>query len=155
MSTGVLPRPAAGPAPAAASAQIVRGFRPGWFGAVMGTAIVGVAAYQNPGGEASLAHAAHVVGVAFVLAAWAAAVLIAVPYLTRVVRHRDAARLSTIAAAILCACSTRQSRSPPRSTRVSSGSRRRGSSCATSGARALDPEPPVGAARVAVLVGAS
>jgi tellurite resistance protein TehA-like permease len=92
MSTSFLPRPAAGPAPAAASAQIVRGFHPGWFGAVMGTAIVGVAAYQNPGGEESLAHAAHVMGVASVLAAWAAAVLIAAPYLTRLVRHRDAAR---------------------------------------------------------------
>jgi C4-dicarboxylate transporter/malic acid transport protein len=89
MSTSVLPRPAAGPA--STSAQIVRGFHPGWFGAVMGTAIVGVAAYQNPGSSGDLTGAAHAVGVAFVLVAWAAAVLIGVPYLARLVRHRDAA----------------------------------------------------------------
>jgi C4-dicarboxylate transporter/malic acid transport protein len=93
MSTTALPRPAAEPTPAAAPvpAQIVRGFHPGWFGAVMGTAIVGVAAYQNPGGETGLTHAAHIVGVTFVLAAWTAAVLIAIPYLARLARHRDAA----------------------------------------------------------------
>ncbi len=90
MSTATLSRPIAGQAPAA-PAQIVRSFHPGWFGAVMGTAIVGVAAYENPGGEGALTRAAHGVGVAFVLAAWAAAVLVAVPYLTRLVRHRDAA----------------------------------------------------------------
>ncbi len=78
-------------APAATPAQIVRGFHPGWFGAVMGTAIVGVAAYQNPGGVSDLTRTAHGVGVAFVLLAWAAAVLIAGPYLGRLVRHPDAA----------------------------------------------------------------
>ena len=36
----------------------LRGFHPGWFGAVMGTAIVGVAASMDPGGAASLASAA-------------------------------------------------------------------------------------------------
>lgn len=91
MSTTAVPRPAAEPTRASISAQIVRGFHPGWFGAVMGTAIVGVAAYQNPGSQSGLDHAAHVIGVGFVLAAWAAAVLIAVPYLTRLVRHPDAA----------------------------------------------------------------
>ena len=91
MSTTTLPRPATVPAPTTAPAQIVRGFHPGWFGAVMGTAIVGVAAYQNPGGETALTHAAHIVGVAFVLAAWTAAFPIAGPYLSRLVRHPDAA----------------------------------------------------------------
>jgi C4-dicarboxylate transporter/malic acid transport protein len=91
MSTTALGRTVAGPASASAPAQIVRGFHPGWFGAVMGTAIVGVAAYLNPGGEPGLARAAHGIGVAFVLAAWAAAVLIAGPYLARIVRHPDAA----------------------------------------------------------------
>jgi C4-dicarboxylate transporter/malic acid transport protein len=91
MSTTALPRPAAEPAPISAPAQIVRGFHPGWFGAVMGTAIVGVAAYQNPGSEAGLTRTAHGIGVAFVLLAWAMAVLIAGPYLARIVRHPDAA----------------------------------------------------------------
>jgi C4-dicarboxylate transporter/malic acid transport protein len=91
MSTTALPRPAVGPAPVSAPAQIVRGFHPGWFGAVMGTAIVGVIAYQNPGGEHALVRAAHGIGIGFVVAAWAAAVLIAIPYLARIVRHRDAA----------------------------------------------------------------
>ncbi len=91
MSTTALPRPAVEPAPISAPARVVRGFHPGWFGAVMGTAIVGIAAYQNPGGESSLTPAAHAIGVAFVLVAWAAAVLIAVPYLARIVRHPDAA----------------------------------------------------------------
>jgi C4-dicarboxylate transporter/malic acid transport protein len=91
MSTTALPRPAAGTVPASAPAQIVRGFHPGWFGAVMGTAIVGVAVYLNPGSESSLTHTAHIAGVAFALAAWAAAVLIAGPYLARLVRHPDAA----------------------------------------------------------------
>jgi C4-dicarboxylate transporter/malic acid transport protein len=89
MSTTTLARPAATPEPA--PAQIVRGFHPGWFGAVMGTAIVGVAAYLNPGGEGGLTRAAHGVGVGFVIAAWALAVLIAGPYLARLVRHPDAA----------------------------------------------------------------
>jgi C4-dicarboxylate transporter/malic acid transport protein len=73
------------------SRQVVRSFHPGWFGAVMGTAIVGVAAYLNPGAESSLTRAAHGIGVAFVLVSWAAALAIAAPYLTRLVRHRDAA----------------------------------------------------------------
>ena len=90
-TTSTLPRSAARPATAASAAPIVRGFHPGWFGAVMGTSIVGVAAYLNPVGSHDLLHAAHIVGVSFVLLAWAAAVLIAGPYLTRIVRHPDAA----------------------------------------------------------------
>ncbi|MGA9761183.1 MAG: hypothetical protein WBQ14_02010 [Gaiellaceae bacterium] len=71
--------------------SILRGFHPGWFGAVMGTAIVGVAAYLNPGAQPGMLHTGHVIGVAFVIAAWALACLIAVPYLARIVRHPDAA----------------------------------------------------------------
>jgi C4-dicarboxylate transporter/malic acid transport protein len=90
MSTSTLRR-ATAESTSAAGVPVVRGFHPGWFGAVMGTAIVGVAAYLNPGGESSLNRAAHGVGVAFVLAAWLAALLIAIPYLARFVRHPDAA----------------------------------------------------------------
>ncbi len=33
----------------AAPMVLLRGFRPGWYGAVMGTAIVGIIACRNPG----------------------------------------------------------------------------------------------------------
>jgi C4-dicarboxylate transporter/malic acid transport protein len=82
---------AAGRPLAPASASVLRDFHPGWFGAVMGTGIVGVVAYLNPGGRPGLLHPAHVVGVAVVLAAWAVAAAIAVPYLVRLFRHGDAA----------------------------------------------------------------
>jgi amino acid transporter len=39
---------------AAASTSVLRSFHPGWFGAVMGTAIVGVSAFMNPGGVVAL-----------------------------------------------------------------------------------------------------
>ncbi len=94
-------RVAAGPGPETAPRPVppqggppvgyLRGFHPGWFGAVMGTAIVGVAAYLNPGSYASLTHTAHGVGLSFVLLAWALALVIAVPYLARFSRHPDAA----------------------------------------------------------------
>ena len=89
MST--LAQPQATLATAAPATWVLRGFHPGWFAAVMGTGIVGVAAYLNPGGQAGLHHAAHAVGVSFVLLAWILAVAIAIPYLARLVRHRDAA----------------------------------------------------------------
>jgi C4-dicarboxylate transporter/malic acid transport protein len=79
-----------GPGPAAPIGRL-RGFHPGWFGAVMGTGIVGVAAYLNPGAQPGMVHTAHVVGVAFVLLAWVLAIAIAIPYLQRLIRHRDAA----------------------------------------------------------------
>jgi C4-dicarboxylate transporter/malic acid transport protein len=89
MYTTTLGRPVT-PA-ASAPAQVLRGFHPGWFGAVMGTGIVGVAAYLNPGGSHTLLRPAHALGVAFVLAAWLLAVAVTVPYIARIVRHRDAA----------------------------------------------------------------
>jgi tellurite resistance protein TehA-like permease len=76
-------------ATAPSAAGILRGFHPGWFAAVMGTGIVGVAAYLNPGAQPGLRHTAHVIGVAFVLLAWILA--IAIPYLARLARHSDAA----------------------------------------------------------------
>ena len=42
----------------------LHGFHPGWFGAVMGTAVIGVVAYQNPGSVTSLRDAAHAFGAA-------------------------------------------------------------------------------------------
>ncbi len=69
----------------------LRGFHPGWFGAVMGTAIVGVAAAMNPGQIAALAPAARTIGQVMAVLAAALAVVLAVPYLGRFVLHRDAA----------------------------------------------------------------
>jgi len=71
----------------AAPAACLQGFHPGWFGAVMGTAIVGVAASLNPGGIASLAPAARALSQAMVVLA----AVLAVPYAGRWIVHRDAA----------------------------------------------------------------
>lgn len=69
----------------------LRGFHPGWFGAVMGTAIVGVAASLNPGQTGALASAARTLGQMMVILAGVLAAVLAVPYIGRWVRHRDAA----------------------------------------------------------------
>ncbi len=47
----------------------LHGFHPGWFGAVMGTAMVGIVAYQNPGKTAGLSDSAHSFGVFMVVLA--------------------------------------------------------------------------------------
>jgi C4-dicarboxylate transporter/malic acid transport protein len=86
------PSVASPPTPArAATGGIVRDFHPGWFATVMGTGIVGVAAYLNPGAQSGLLGAAHAIGVAFVLLAWVLAIVILAPYLARIARHPDAA----------------------------------------------------------------
>lgn len=69
----------------------LRGFHPGWFGAVMGTAVIGIIAYQNPGGVSGLAGAAHALGVAMVALAAVLAVALGVPYVGRWVVHPQAA----------------------------------------------------------------
>ena len=66
-------------------------FHPGWFGAVMGTAIVGVAASMNPGGTAAFQPLARVAGIVFAILAFALAVGLGIPYVWRWVRHPDAA----------------------------------------------------------------
>lgn len=81
---------AVAPAPAAAVGR-VEGFHPGWYGAVMGTAVVGIVAYQNPGAASGLADAAHGVGVLFVAFAGALALLLGVPYAARWAIHPRAA----------------------------------------------------------------
>jgi C4-dicarboxylate transporter/malic acid transport protein len=67
-------------------------FHPGWFGAVMGTAIVGVAAALNPGGLGSLKMAATVVGAVFVVLAVLLTLVVGVPYIWRWRRYPQAAR---------------------------------------------------------------
>jgi C4-dicarboxylate transporter/malic acid transport protein len=70
----------------------LRGFHPGWYGAVMGTAIVGIVAYQDPGHIAGLGDAARAFGVGMVVLAAVLAVVLGIPYVVRWLRHPDAAR---------------------------------------------------------------
>jgi C4-dicarboxylate transporter/malic acid transport protein len=69
----------------------LHGFHPGWFGAVMGTAVVGVVAYQNPGNTDGLKDAAHSAGVFVVALAAVLAVALGLPYVVRWLRHPAAA----------------------------------------------------------------
>ena len=66
-------------------------FHPGWFGAVMGTAIVGVAAFMNPGGFAPLQPVLRVVGIALAILAYGLGIALGVPYIWRWFQHPDAA----------------------------------------------------------------
>jgi C4-dicarboxylate transporter/malic acid transport protein len=77
-------------APEAPPLARLRGFHPGWFGAVMGTAIIAVAASMNPGDLSELADPfRHLAQVMAILAA-ALAVALGVPYVLRWFRHPDA-----------------------------------------------------------------
>ena len=92
MTTQVPTQVAAGAvASVPSSTSVLRSFHPGWFGAVMGTAIVGVAAFSNPGNIAALQAPLRVVGVAFAVLAYALFVALGVPYVLRWVHHPDAA----------------------------------------------------------------
>ena len=75
----------------AAPASVLRSFHPGWFGAVMGTAIVGVGAFMNPGGVAAFQAPLRVVGIAFAILAYALFIALGIPYVLRWVHHPDAA----------------------------------------------------------------
>ncbi len=68
----------------------LRGLHPGWFGGVMGTAIVGVAASLNPGRLASTASTARVIGQVMAIVAVVFAVVLTVLYVARFVRHPGA-----------------------------------------------------------------
>jgi C4-dicarboxylate transporter/malic acid transport protein len=70
----------------------LRGFHPGWYGAVMGTAIVGIVAYQEPGQIAGLRDPLQLFGILMVALSALLAVGLGVPYVARWVRHPDAAR---------------------------------------------------------------
>ena len=69
----------------------LRGLHPGWFAAVMGTAILAVATYDNPGNVSALLGAAHAVGVGIALVAYALAAVLVAAYVARWIRHPDAA----------------------------------------------------------------
>jgi len=70
----------------------LRGFHPGWYGAVMGTAIVGIIAYQDPGQIARLGDPLRALGVLMVAVSAVLAVGLGIPYVARWLRHPDAAR---------------------------------------------------------------
>jgi len=71
--------------------QRLRGLHPGWFAAVMGTAILAVATYDNPGDIATLESVAHAAGVVIAVIAYALAIVLIVAYVARWIRHSDAA----------------------------------------------------------------
>jgi len=82
----------AGPRSAGAQPGRLRNFHPGWYGAVMGTAIVGIVAYHNPGQVTGLADAMEAFGVLMVGLAALLAVGLGIPYVARWLRYPDAAR---------------------------------------------------------------
>jgi tellurite resistance protein TehA-like permease len=57
-----------------ASVAGVRAFHLGWFGGVMGTTIVGVAAFMIPGSVATLQAPLRIIGIGFALLAYALAI---------------------------------------------------------------------------------
>ena len=77
--------------PAAVPSRL-RGFHPGWYGAVMGTAIVGIVSYQNPGAQPGLQDPAQAFGVLMVGLSALLAVVLGIPYVARWFVHGDAAR---------------------------------------------------------------
>jgi tellurite resistance protein TehA-like permease len=79
------------PVPSTAPGKALHLFHPGWYGAVMGTAIVGVAASMNPGGLPGLKAPLGTLGVVMLVLAYLVAVVLGVPNLLRWVHHPDAA----------------------------------------------------------------
>jgi C4-dicarboxylate transporter/malic acid transport protein len=69
----------------------VRDLHPGWFASVMGTAILAVATYLNPGNLTALQGAAHGLGAGLAVLAYALGAVMTVAYALRWARHRDAA----------------------------------------------------------------
>ncbi|HUV57204.1 MAG TPA: hypothetical protein VMV96_00205 [Acidimicrobiales bacterium] len=73
------------------TASALRDFHPGWFGAVMGTAIIAIVAIQNPGNVHALATATRTMAQVMTIVTVVLAVGLLVPYLARIVWHHDAA----------------------------------------------------------------
>ncbi len=81
-----------GPVPTSApTANRLRDLHPGWFASVMGTAVLAVATYDNPGDTTSLRPVAHLLGIVFAVLAFALAAVLTVAYLVRWTRYRHAA----------------------------------------------------------------
>ncbi len=93
------PTPAAPAAPttrredsAQAAASRMRDLHPGWFASVMGTGILAVASYDNPGGIARLQTTAHGIGIAVAVLAYVLGAVLLVAYAIRWARHTGACR---------------------------------------------------------------
>jgi len=69
----------------------VRDLHPGWFASVMGTAILAVATYLNPGNLTTLRGAAHGLGAGLAVLAYALGAVMTLVYAVRWIRHRGAA----------------------------------------------------------------
>ena len=69
----------------------VRDLHPGWFASVMGTAILAVATYLNPGNLTVLWDAAHGLGAGLAVLAYGMGVVMTVAYAVRWAHDRDAA----------------------------------------------------------------
>ena len=69
----------------------LRDLHPGWFASVMGTAILAVATYLNPGNLAALQGAARGLGAGLAVLAYGLGAVMTVAYAVRWVRHRGPA----------------------------------------------------------------
>jgi len=69
----------------------LRGFHPGWFGAVMGTAVIGIAATLNPGGVVSFIPALRTLSQVMTILATVLGAVLLVGYIGRFIIHTDAA----------------------------------------------------------------
>lgn len=79
------------PAETAPAPHRMRDLHPGWFASVMGTAILAVATYNNPGDLDALRSLAHGLGSGLAVLAYALGAVLSVAYAVRWVRYRDAA----------------------------------------------------------------
>ncbi len=90
MTSDTAPRADSPTAPAAGTAGRLETLHPGWFAAVMGTGILAVATYENPGGVDALTDSMHAIGTALAVLAYLLAAVLSVAFVTRGVRHRRA-----------------------------------------------------------------
>ncbi|MHB8334050.1 MAG: SLAC1 family transporter [Acidimicrobiales bacterium] len=79
---------------AAPLTSALRDFHPGWYGAVMGTAVIAIVAMQNPGGFTGLVASTRVVAQVMTIVAIVLAIGLLIPCLARIVWHLDAASAS-------------------------------------------------------------
>lgn len=86
-TTPTVPAPSAG----LETGNRTRELHPGWFASVMGTGIVAVTTYNNPGGWSPLAGSAHVIGVGLAVTTYLLAAALLVANGARWIAHTRAA----------------------------------------------------------------
>lgn len=77
--------------PTSIPVPILRTFHPSWFGAVMGTAVIGVVAAMNPGAVQSLTPVMDALAVVMLILAYILAIALGIPYIARWLRHTETA----------------------------------------------------------------